>query len=173
MDTEKEDHVKRNPDPITGAPGSHPIGTGVGTAAGGVAGAVIGAAAAGPVGAVVGAVVGGIAGATGGHGVAEAVNPSTEEAYWREKHAAQSYAKENVPFEAYAPAYRTGIEGITKYAGKEYHEIEDDLALDYQTNNPSAALPWDEARHATHAAWSKISGVVTPRDPSRGMRTGL
>src|SRR6266487_6871524 len=51
-----------NPDPITGTPGSHPVGTGVGAAAGGsaatYAGAAIGAAAGGPVGAVVGGVVG-------------------------------------------------------------------------------------------------------------------
>ncbi len=50
----------RNPDPITHAPGSHPVGTGIGAVAGGaagVAGAVAAGAAigspAGPVGAVV------------------------------------------------------------------------------------------------------------------------
>ena len=30
MDTDRTDDPKRNPDPITKAPGSHPIGTGVG-----------------------------------------------------------------------------------------------------------------------------------------------
>ena len=46
----------RNPDPITGAPGAHPVGTGVGAAGGGTAGAAIGAIG-GPAGAVIGAVV--------------------------------------------------------------------------------------------------------------------
>ncbi|HEX2252893.1 MAG TPA: hypothetical protein VHQ65_06480, partial [Thermoanaerobaculia bacterium] len=32
-----------NPDPITGTPGSHPVGTGVGAASGGAAGAAVGA----------------------------------------------------------------------------------------------------------------------------------
>ena len=32
-----------NPDPITGAPGSHPVGTGLGAAGAGAAGAAIGA----------------------------------------------------------------------------------------------------------------------------------
>jgi len=40
-----------NRDPLTGAPGSHPVGTGIGAAAGGVAaGAAAGTLAAGPVG---------------------------------------------------------------------------------------------------------------------------
>lgn len=52
-----------NLDPITGEPGSHPIGTGVGAAGGALTGAAIGAVA-GPVGAAAGAVVGAIAGAT-------------------------------------------------------------------------------------------------------------
>jgi hypothetical protein len=38
----------KNPDPITGEPGSHPIGTSVGTAGGGLTGAAVGAAIAGP-----------------------------------------------------------------------------------------------------------------------------
>jgi len=75
-DIGRTDAPDRNPDPITGTPGSHPIGTGVGAAAGGAAGVAAGAAAGaamgsvvpgpgnivgGAVGAVVGAVAGGLA----------------------------------------------------------------------------------------------------------------
>src|SRR3954447_16172192 len=91
----KDSHENR--DPLTGEPGSHPVGTSVGTAGGGVAGAAIGAAVGGPVGAAIGAVVGGVAGAYSGHGVAEVMNPTFEEQYWREHHASQSWADENVP----------------------------------------------------------------------------
>ena len=64
-----------NRDPISGAPGSHPVGTGLGAAAGGAAAGVAGAAIAGaatgaamtgpaaPVGAAIGAVIGAGAGA--------------------------------------------------------------------------------------------------------------
>ena len=51
-----------NRDPITGAPGSHPVGTGLGAAGGGAAGAAIGTAVGGPVGAVVGAAAGAVVG---------------------------------------------------------------------------------------------------------------
>lgn len=68
-----------NRDPITGAPGAHPVGTGVGAAAGGVAaGAAIGSVA-GPVGTAVGAVGGAIAGGLTGKGVAEAADPTVND----------------------------------------------------------------------------------------------
>ena len=64
-----------NPDPLTGAPGAHPVGTGLGAVSGAAAGASIGAAA-GPIGAAVGTVVGALAGAVAGKGAAEAVHPT-------------------------------------------------------------------------------------------------
>ncbi|MDQ6622645.1 MAG: hypothetical protein M3Y86_04065, partial [Verrucomicrobiota bacterium] len=159
-----EKKINTNPDPITGEHGSHPIGTGVGTAGGGIAGAAIGAAVGGPVGAAIGAVVGGVAGAYSGRGVAEAVNHTEEEAYWREAHGKQEWADEKSSYEHYAPAYRTGYEGVTKYAGKDYHQIEVDLARDYEKNDANPAIPWDRARPAVKAAWDRLSGVTGPRD---------
>jgi uncharacterized protein YcfJ len=173
MNDEPAQHPETNPDPITGEPGAHPVGTGVGAAGGGIAGAAIGAAIGGPVGAAVGAVIGGVAGAVGGHGVAEAMHPTQEEAYWREVHSSQPWADPERPFEHYAPAYRTGYEGVTKYAGKRYEEIETDLALDYQKHDPNSALPWDRARPAVRAAWDRVAGVVGPRDTDRGVRSGF
>ena len=55
-----------NADPITGEPGSHPVGTGVGTTAGAIAGAAVGSLG-GPIGAAIGGVAGAIAGAAAGH----------------------------------------------------------------------------------------------------------
>jgi uncharacterized protein YcfJ len=172
MDDKSTEETNENRDPITGEPGSHPVGTGVGTTGGGVAGAAIGGAIGGPIGAAVGAVVGGVAGAYGGRGVAEAVNPTQEEQYWRENHASQEWASGS-SYDQYAPAYRTGYEGVTKYAGKRYEEIETDLALDYQKHDPNTALPWDRARPAVKAAWQRVSGTIAPRDTDRGTRSGM
>src|SRR5436190_19313775 len=95
-----------NPDPITGAPGSHPLGTGIGAAGGGTTGAFI-CSAAGPVGTVVGAVVGAIAGGLAGKGVGEMIDPTSEDAYWRETFITRPYAT-GVIYDEYAPAYRMG-----------------------------------------------------------------
>jgi phage tail tape-measure protein len=67
---------ERNPDPLTGAAGSHPIGTGVGAGGGALAGAVIGTAVAGPVGTAIGGVVGAVVGGFAGKEIAEATNPT-------------------------------------------------------------------------------------------------
>src|SRR5476649_2821586 len=96
-----------NRDPITGAPGSHPIGTGIGAAAGGAAaGAAVGTVA-GPVGTIAGAAVGAIVGGLAGKGVAESVNPTAEDAYWRKNHSGQPYANGR-SYDEYGLAYRNG-----------------------------------------------------------------
>jgi hypothetical protein len=96
-----------------------------------------------------------------------------EEEYWREQHAKQAYANKNLPYEHYAPAYRTGAEAAKKYAGKKFEEIEDDIALGYEKHRAGSALPWDLARPAVKAAWDRLGGVIAPRDVERGTRSGF
>ena len=144
----------RNPDPITGTPGSHPIGTGLGAAAGGAAaGAAVGTVA-GPVGTLAGAAVGAIVGGLAGKGVAEAVNPTEEDAYWRENHLSQPYAKGR-SYEDYRPAYRAGYEGYAEYgeAGT-FEEREAELRKSYERSG--SKLAWEEARPASRAAWQRV-----------------
>jgi phage tail tape-measure protein len=79
MENDNRRSLGTNRDPITGAPGAHPVGVGLGAAAGGIAaGAAAGTLAAGPVGTVVGAAVGAVAGGLGGKAVAEHFDPTTE-----------------------------------------------------------------------------------------------
>lgn len=92
---------------------------------------------------------------------------------WREHHAQQSFASGRRSYEDYAPAYHTAQTAFSKHAGKEFDEIEDDLALEYEKHQPGTALPWDEARPAVQSAWDKLGGVISPRDPSRGIRSGF
>ena len=149
-----------NPDPITGAPGSHPVGTGLGAAAGGaVAGAAAGAVG-GPVGAVAGAAVGAVVGGLAGKGVAEGLNPTLEDAYWRDNYTREPYYVEGRTYDDYAPAYRTGYEGRTRYAGRSYNEIESDLERDYYANRGNGKLEWQDARGATRAAWHRVERTL-------------
>jgi len=92
-----------NRDPITGTPGAHPVGTGVGAAGGAAAGAAIGAAA-GPVGAAVGLVAGAIAGGLAGKEVAERIDPTVEDAYWKSNYSKQKYVEHNLAYSEYQPA---------------------------------------------------------------------
>jgi len=151
---DKEYEKDRNLDPITKAPGAHPVGTGVGAAAGGVAGAAVGAVA-GPVGAVAGAAVGAVVGGLAGKGVAEGVNPTAEEDYWREHHANEPYYDKTRTYDDYAPAYRTGYEGRGRYVGKRFEDVETELESSYVSGRGQSRLEWSQARPATRAAWDR------------------
>ena len=153
-----------NPDPITGAPGAHPVGTGVGAAAGGAA-AIAGAAAAGaaagtavgPVGTAVGAAVGAVVGGLAGKAVAEKVNPTAEDAYWRENYRNEPYYNRDYTYDDYSGAYRTGWEGYSRHAatGKSYEDIEPDLQQKYEQGYSGRKLDWLKARPAVRAAWER------------------
>lgn len=171
-----------NQDPITGEPGAHPVGTGVGAAAGGATGAAIGSVV-GPIGTAVGAVIGAVAGGLAGKGVAEMIDPTAEDSYWRERHARQPYADVKRSYEDYAPAYRTGYSGYRE--GKSFEEREAELRMDFEgggqvakatganvgegaigagtgTQNelaeprPGESLRWEHAREAARAAYERV-----------------
>jgi hypothetical protein len=157
--TSMEADLNRDP-PITGTLGAHPLGTGAGAASGGVAGAAIGMAG-GPVGMVVGAAVGAVAGGLAGKGLAEAVNPTIEEAYWKDAYVREPYYSGGRPYDFYAPAYRTGWEGRARFDGQNFDDVEADLQADYERSLPNEGLKWNEGRMAARAAWDRIDQIRT------------
>lgn len=151
-----------NRDPITGAPGAHPVGTGVGAAGAGAAGAAIGMAVGGPVGSVVGAVAGAISGGLAGKAAAEAIDPTREDAYWRDNYSRQPWVSREHSYDDYQPAFRTGYEGYGRYsrAGKSFDQAEADLQSDYTKARGKSRLEWNEAKSATRAAWERVGDNV-------------
>ncbi len=146
----------RNADPITGEPGAHPVATGLGAAGAGLAGAAIGTAVAGPVGTIVGAVVGAVAGGYGGKAAGEAIDPTVEDAYWREAHGRQSYGA-GTEFDTYHPAYRVGYEGAARHIedGMSFEDSEEELRTAYDAGAPR--VTWMQARSASRAAWDRVA----------------
>ncbi len=100
----------KNPDPITGEVGAHPIGAGVGAAIGGAAAGAAAGMAVGPIGTVAGAVVGGALGGLAGKEIAEQIDPSAEEHYWRNEYAFRNYYDPMVGYDEVGPAYQYGWE---------------------------------------------------------------
>ena len=151
--------IDKNPanrDPITGAPGAHPVGTGLGAAAGGVAaGAAIGSVA-GPIGTAAGIAAGAIVGGLAGKGAAEAIDPTVEDTYWRDNYRTRGYVDKNASYDIYRPAYRTGYQAYSKYPGKTFDEVEGDLRRDYEQSKDAAALKWEQARQASRDAWNRV-----------------
>jgi hypothetical protein len=152
-----------NRDPITGEPGAHPVGVGLGTAAGGAAAGAAAGAVGGPVGAVVGAVVGGVAGGLAGKGVAESIDPTTEDTYWQENYPSRPYYDAGMAYDDYRPAYQYGWESRSRHQGRTWDEVESDLGRDWDRTKSKSRLTWDQAKHATRDAWdARRAGAAGP-----------
>ena len=167
-DTRKTGDQDANPDPISGAPGAHPLGVGAGAATAGVAGAAVGGAVGGPIGAAVGGAVGAVAGAMAGKGMAEGVNPTVEDEYWRRNHYTRPFAASGT-YDEYRPAYQYGWESFTRYRGRKFDEVEPDLRRDWETGNRESGLGWERARSAAREAWDRVEGA-TPGDVDKDGR---
>ena len=152
-----EPNPASNPDPITGAPYSHPVGTALGSAGGAGAGALAGAAVGGPVGAVVGAVAGAVIGAAGGHATGEALDPTVETNYWRANYKTRPYYKEGRPFGDYETAYRYGWENAATKKDLTFEEAEKaHLASGWTTARGETRHSWADARDASRDAWIRV-----------------
>ena len=138
----------------------------MGGAAAGAAAGVFG----GPVGALAGAVVGAVAGGLGGKAVAESVNPTAEEAYWRENYHREPYYEAGRTYDDYAPAYRLGLHGRMGYDGS-FDDAQDRLASDWERQRESSTLSWPQARQASRAAWNRVNSPSGSHAAMRGAST--
>ena len=154
-DTKDPRDPDANRDPISGAPGSHPVGTAIGATGGAAAGAAIGSVA-GPVGTVVGTAVGAVAGGLAGKGAAEAVNPTLEDEYWRSNYATRPYVTQGSSYETYRPAYQYGWETFPRYQGRRFDEVEPELRRDWESTKRDARLNWENAKGAVKDAWHRV-----------------
>jgi hypothetical protein len=175
METKDSNRIKTpdaNRDPITGAPGAHPVGTGVGAALGGVAAGAAAGSVAGPVGTVVGAAIGAVAGGLAGKGVAEKFDPTLEDAYWRENYEDRPYVVEGATYDDYGPAYRYGVESFGAYPERGFDDVEPELSRDWDTRRGTSRLEWSHARSATRDAWQRLHDRVERAMPGDADRDG-
>ena len=156
--TNSNDQNNPNRDPISGELGAHPLGAGVGAAGTGTLATVVGGVVAGPVGAVVGAVIGSVVGGLAGKDVAEQLNPTLEDVFWRENYRSAPYFEQGTTYADYQTAYRAGYEGFDRYghSGHSYSDIEENLQRDYE-NDQTGSLPWEKAKYAVRDAWYRAA----------------
>ena len=150
----------RNPDPITDAPGSHPIETGVGAAIGGAAsGLLVGTLTAGPLGAVAGAIIGGAAaGGLAGKGVGELIDPTTEDNWIREYFGRKNTQPTEDQLAAQRRAYRYGQAAQARYPGKMFAEVESSLARGWDDSGETT--PWASVADAVRGGFDRTLNHV-------------
>jgi uncharacterized protein (TIGR02271 family) len=145
----------RNADPITDAPGSHPIETGVGAVIGGAASGLAVGAVGGPMGAVVGAIAGGaVAGGLAGKGIGELIDPTTEDNWLREYYSSSKH-KKGETVEVYRPAYQFGVAAVDTHQGRSFDEAEADIRSGWEKEHGTSGLDWDRARGAVRDAYDR------------------
>jgi hypothetical protein len=156
--------VVKTPVRHAGTLADHALGSGVGAVAGALStAAIVGAAqgavagtAAGLPGMVAGVLLGGAVGALVGNEMAQAVNPTTEEAYWQANHQNRSYFDSLQGYDNYAPAYRFGIESYQIFLGRDFDEIEEQLGHQWESARGPSRLTWETARLATRDAYDRL-----------------
>jgi hypothetical protein len=175
--TDRSNESKRdaeaNRDPLSGAPGAHPVGTGLGAAAGGMAAGAVAGTVVGPVGTVVGAAIGAVVGGLTGKGIAEGIDPTTEEAYWRDNYSSRPYVKQGETFGDYRPAYRFGLDAYGRADGRTFDQLQPDLMRDWERNKGSSRLTWDSAKHASRDSWHRANDSATRAAPADADRSRL
>ena len=145
-----------NRDPITGAPGSHPVGVGVGGVAGGVAAGALAGTVFGPIGTLIGAAVGTVAGAAAGKGVAERIDPTAEVDYWRNEAPTRDYYSGEHDFQRdYAGVYQAGAVARGEYPNESWDDAERRLQSSWEADRGTSTLDWDRARPAAKDAWDR------------------
>lgn len=163
----RDEPVRHHPE----QPGSHHLGTGAGAAGGAAAGAAIGGAL-GPAGAAVGATLGAVAGGLTGRTVAEAINPTEEDTYWRDNYHRRPYADDTLSYDHYRPAYRYGWESRARFDGRRWTEVEKDLERGWRENRGTSRLGWGDARQAARDAWQRVDNrLMDEREEANHPRT--
>ena len=137
----------------------HSVGAGTGATAGAIAGATVGAAA-GPIGAAIGAVLGGIGGAKAGDSLAEFVNPTEFDDYWRKEYKNKPYYNANRKWDDYAPAYGLGYYARDRYRGNSFEDLDDKLEAAWEKAKGKSRLAWNEARDATRDGWHHVERAL-------------
>lgn len=145
-----------NRDPISGTPGSHPVGVGVGGVGGAAAGMIIGALG-GPIGMLIGGGIGAIAGASAGKGVAERLDPTGETEYWRDEYSRRPYYDSKYNYDTdYGPAYSYGADARSRLGNRAWDDKTDaELERDWASARGESRLDWKDARAAVQDSWTR------------------
>ena len=164
MATENTTTGHKNPDAITGAPGSHPGATGIGSGSGALTGAALGAIG-GPVGAIIGGIAGAIVGGGVGHAAGEANDPS-DDAYWKDEYKNRSYYDKSHDYDQdVAPAYQYGSKlaaptSATSSVGttatpSTFDKVEDTAKQGWEKVKGSSKLSYDQVRSHVRDAYDR------------------
>jgi len=92
--------------------------------------------------------------------VAEAIDPTVEESYWRSNYSKRPYVDRGVDYSEYAPAYKYGWESHGRYAGRSFEHVENELERGWDKAKGESKLGWTKAKNAVRDAWHRVERAI-------------
>ena len=92
--------------------------------------------------------------------MAESVDPTEEDTYWRDCYAREWYYEPGRTYDDYRPAYEFGLTCWNSGAGA-FDTVEPELENKWNRHRGTSGLDWAAARHATRAAWDRAGNAST------------
>ena len=86
------------------------------------------------------------------------VDWSTEEQYWRDNYASRPYIGANRDFEYWRPAYHYGYESATRYSGRKWNDVENDLKTGWEKFEHRGKTTWEHIKDAVRDGWDRVTG---------------
>jgi hypothetical protein len=105
-------------------------------------------------------------------GVAESIDPTREDTYWRENFTNRPYIKSGSSFVDYGPAYGYGVNSYSKFPGRAFDEVEPELSRDWNKARSKSQLDWEGAKSAARDAWNRLTDSVERALPGDSDRDG-
>ena len=83
---------------------------------------------------------------------------TTEEDYWRNNYANRPYIGTNRDFNHWRPGYQYGYESATKYQGRSWHDVENELRTGWDRFEGRGQSTWEQMKGAVRDAWDRVTG---------------
>ena len=85
----------------------------------------------------------------------DAVNPTVEDAYWREHYNTRAYASGDA-YDRWRAAYRYGWQSYIQHRGQSFDEVEPAIGLEWDNSREGSLLTWEKAKDASRDAWTRV-----------------
>ena len=92
--------------------------------------------------------------------IAEMVDPTREDAYWRDNYASRPYVSSGSSYDDYGPAYRYGVDAYGRSDGKSFDDAEAEMGRNWNDAKGVSSLGWERAKEASRDSWQRASNTI-------------
>jgi hypothetical protein len=90
------------------------------------------------------------------------INPPSwtdEDTFWRTNYRSRPYASSaSRDYDYYQPGYRYGYESASRHRGRNWSDVENDLAREWDAYEYRGNSTWEQMKDAVRDAWDRVTG---------------